>query len=78
MTYRGDLCHFRDLHECLCPAGECLAQPKPAPPIIAFSWKDHAAACVVFGAIAAFIAFVSIPMAREASKQIHLAEQEIR
>ncbi|KQV83279.1 hypothetical protein [Rhizobium sp. Root1220] len=73
------ICHLRTLGECGCAPGTCHQQPRAIPaPLHQFSVVEIISTSILIGAIATFIALVSIPRAIGASHDQFLAQQESR
>lgn len=65
-------CDLKTERECGCPAGQCVAQPKPLPAHVSFSWRDYTAA-IAFGIVVAIIFAGTLHMMRQ--EEIQLAQK---
>lgn len=65
----ADLCDFRELHECACPAGSCQQTPAP----LHTPSKRFTAIVITYGAFMAVMGYVALS---EADKSFHRQQIE--
>ena len=74
------ICHLRDLHECGCAAGQCVAAPPQIdiidPPFIRFTAREQMILTLIACAIIPIGIFIGASMADPVIHREILAEQE--